>query len=290
RYSTDGGATWTAVATNVSDRTAIILPSSALLSFLPAPNWNGTPPALMARLIDSSSGPVAAGTGVDVSANGGITAISANLSALSTVVTMRARNPVLSDDTQRNGFSEEALTGKATWDLFDRYDRDNVHRLGTPMDAGWVAGFVSRSFVQAGSHFSIPVVDGDVLGASPHPDENWTMDVRMQDGAPLPAWLIFDPVTRRFEGDPPEGESCDLVLHVELADGYGHRGFVEMFVHVQGEMDGLMSRLLDDRAMSAPSRAQAPRQRSTLHDRLRAHHQAARHGHGRHLLRGGGAR
>ncbi|QOF95693.1 DUF4347 domain-containing protein [Novacetimonas hansenii] len=290
RYSTDGGATWTAVATNVSDTNAIVLPSSALLSFLPAPNWNGTPPALMARLIDSSSGPVAAGTGVDVSANGGITAISANLSALSTVVTMRARNPVLSDDTQRNGFSEEALTGKATWDLFDRYDRDNVHRLGTPMDAGWVAGFVSRSFVQAGSHFSIPVVDDDVLGASPHPDENWTMDVRMQDGAPLPAWLIFDPVTRRFEGDPPEGESCDLVLHVELADGYGHRGFVEMFVHVQGEMDGLMSRLLDDRAMSAPSRAQAPRQRSTLHDRLRAHHQAARHGHGRHLLRGGGAR
>ncbi|WP_456306330.1 hypothetical protein, partial [Novacetimonas hansenii] len=71
----------------MSDTNATVLSPSALLSFLPAPNWNGTPPVLTSRLIDSSNGPVADATGVDVSVNGGTTAISANFSALSTVVT-----------------------------------------------------------------------------------------------------------------------------------------------------------------------------------------------------------
>ena len=77
RYSTDGGTTWTAIATTgLGDTTAIILPSSAMLRFVPAGGFVGTPGALQVRLIDTSGGPVAFSAAADVTINGGTSAIS----------------------------------------------------------------------------------------------------------------------------------------------------------------------------------------------------------------------
>ncbi|MCX7380166.1 MAG: putative Ig domain-containing protein, partial [Alphaproteobacteria bacterium] len=102
RYSTDGGTTWTPIPQTVSDSNAIILSATTRIDFLPAPNFNGAPPPLTARLIDSStdvplsgtttgnsllSGPQAL-TGIDVSGtkNGGITAVSLATVPLNTTV------------------------------------------------------------------------------------------------------------------------------------------------------------------------------------------------------------
>ncbi|WP_197711187.1 hypothetical protein [Azospirillum brasilense] len=51
QYSVDGGA-WVAVGT-VGDGSALVLPGSALLRFLPAANWNGSAPSLGLRAVNS---------------------------------------------------------------------------------------------------------------------------------------------------------------------------------------------------------------------------------------------
>ncbi|WP_406586464.1 beta strand repeat-containing protein [Asaia lannensis] len=106
RYSTDGGKTWNAVGT-VSDSSALVLSADTLLSFAPAPNFNGAPPPLSAHLIDSSTVPVFGTTtgamiaqggiaqqGVDVTSNGGTTALSADSVDLNTAVTAVNDAPV----------------------------------------------------------------------------------------------------------------------------------------------------------------------------------------------------
>ena len=50
QYSVDGGA-WLAVGA-VGDGSAVVLPGSALLRFLPAANWNGTTPSLGLRAVN----------------------------------------------------------------------------------------------------------------------------------------------------------------------------------------------------------------------------------------------
>ncbi|MGV8803354.1 MAG: cadherin-like domain-containing protein, partial [Polaromonas sp.] len=55
QYSTNNGATWTAVPTSgLSDGAALILPTTAQLRFVPVANYNGTPGGLSVRLADSA--------------------------------------------------------------------------------------------------------------------------------------------------------------------------------------------------------------------------------------------
>ncbi len=97
RYSTDGGTTWTSIpTTGLSDTTAIVLPATARIEFVPTGNWNGTPGGLTVRLIDDSSGPVTANPSADVSGNGGITPISAGTVPLTTTVTPVNDAPIAS--------------------------------------------------------------------------------------------------------------------------------------------------------------------------------------------------
>jgi len=50
QYTTDGGTTWVAVPrTGLGDTTALILPSTASLRFVPVGQWNGTPGGLTVR-------------------------------------------------------------------------------------------------------------------------------------------------------------------------------------------------------------------------------------------------
>ena len=54
QYSTNGGASWTAVPTSgLGDSTALVLPTTARLRFVPVANYNGTPGSLSVRLADS---------------------------------------------------------------------------------------------------------------------------------------------------------------------------------------------------------------------------------------------
>ncbi len=57
QYSTDGGTTWVDIPrTGLSDTNAIVLPNTAAIRFEPAPNWNGTPGGLTARISDGDTG------------------------------------------------------------------------------------------------------------------------------------------------------------------------------------------------------------------------------------------
>ena len=52
-------------------------------------------------------------------------------------------------------------------------------------------------------------VDGDAL----------SYDVTLQDGSPLPGWLVFDPVLFSLSGTPPTNFNGDLNLRIEISDG-----------------------------------------------------------------------
>ena len=101
-YSLDNGGHYTTIGTSLSDSSALILPTTALIRFEGQSGYTGTPGALTTRLIDSSTdvsipgvgtglalqGSTSAYTGIDVSGgnHGGITAISNATVPLNTIV------------------------------------------------------------------------------------------------------------------------------------------------------------------------------------------------------------
>lgn len=56
QYSTNGGASWLSLTTNVSDTNATILTATTLVRFLPTPNFNGSPESISVRLWDGQGG------------------------------------------------------------------------------------------------------------------------------------------------------------------------------------------------------------------------------------------
>jgi hypothetical protein len=95
QYSPDGVA-WTGIGTALSNASAVTLPDTHRLRFVPAANFNGIPGALTVRLADGSAGAVAVATGVDVSgAIGGTFRWSAATVALGTSITAVNDAPTL---------------------------------------------------------------------------------------------------------------------------------------------------------------------------------------------------
>jgi predicted outer membrane repeat protein len=84
QYSIDGGGSWQNISP-VADASALALRSIDLLRFLPGSNFSGTPSGLTVRLIDNFAS-VAGGATINVSANGGGSAYSAQTVTLSTSV------------------------------------------------------------------------------------------------------------------------------------------------------------------------------------------------------------
>jgi hypothetical protein len=77
------------ISTAVSDTNAYLLTAvspTTFIRFRPAPDFNGTAPALTVRLIDNSSGAVINGTSADASVNGGTTRYSSDTIALSQTI------------------------------------------------------------------------------------------------------------------------------------------------------------------------------------------------------------
>lgn len=100
QYSTDGGSTWTDLP-EVSESNALLLASSDLLRFDPAPDFHGTPGSLVARLVDDSQGAITSGDRADVSGSnsGGSTPYSnsSNAVTLGTSVINVNDRPAISD-------------------------------------------------------------------------------------------------------------------------------------------------------------------------------------------------
>ena len=116
QYSTGGGV-WLDVAA-VSDASAVVLPTTASLRFLPAADYNGTPGALTLRLADSAQ---AAATGVNLSGSVGPTGTWSLPVTLATSVDPRNDAPVLAgtvNATFTEGSSPVALlSGGAASDI-----------------------------------------------------------------------------------------------------------------------------------------------------------------------------
>ena len=111
QYSTGGG--WIDVGT-VSDASAVVLPTSASLRFLPAADFNGTPGGLSLRLADSAQ---VAATGVDLTGSAGPTGTWSLPVALATSVDPRNDAPVLAgtvNATFTEGSAPAALLSGAT--------------------------------------------------------------------------------------------------------------------------------------------------------------------------------
>ncbi|WP_119680974.1 DUF4347 domain-containing protein [Indioceanicola profundi] len=103
QYSTNGGANWHNIGTVNDSTNALALSATTLVRFMPAANFNGTPPALTVRALDDTYGggfsTAAVGetrTTLDTSTRGGTTAISAATAAIVTSVTAVNDAPTIS--------------------------------------------------------------------------------------------------------------------------------------------------------------------------------------------------
>jgi len=101
QYSTNGGTNWFAVGAVADDATALALSSATLVRFVPAADFNGAPPALTIRAVDSSYGGSFSSTAgtetratLNAAANGGATAVSAATAAITTSITAVNDAPV----------------------------------------------------------------------------------------------------------------------------------------------------------------------------------------------------
>ncbi|MCX6733097.1 MAG: Ig-like domain-containing protein, partial [Candidatus Roizmanbacteria bacterium] len=107
QYSTDSGTTWSGIGTvaNTSDATtgALVLSTSTLVRFNPVVNYNGTPPALSVRVLDSAyTANLFSASGVSESrifikgtTPGGTSAVSATANTLTITVNAVDDDPVL---------------------------------------------------------------------------------------------------------------------------------------------------------------------------------------------------
>jgi len=90
QYSTDNGTTWFAVGSVADDATALALSAATRLRFLPAAAYSGRPTPLTVRALDDTfAGAFTAGgtrQTVDVTANGGVRAVSATTARVETTV------------------------------------------------------------------------------------------------------------------------------------------------------------------------------------------------------------
>ncbi|GAA0682052.1 hypothetical protein GCM10009104_03560 [Marinobacterium maritimum] len=98
QYSTDAGGSWTTLGSISGDASALTLDATAMMRFVPAADYHGDAPDVTVRLIDSSTSVINAAV-VDVSNNGGITAVSADTVLLSTSVTAVNDLPTGTDDS-----------------------------------------------------------------------------------------------------------------------------------------------------------------------------------------------
>jgi hypothetical protein len=135
-----GAMPWTDVPTSIAATTGLFLLDTTKLRFLPASDFNGTPGALTARLIDNSDTTSSNGTSISVSATGNTTAISAATVSLGTSINPVNESPVpgqSSIDLGSNGKLIKPVQVEGRWYYY--WDRSGD---GSNRDQGTLNGGV----------------------------------------------------------------------------------------------------------------------------------------------------
>ena len=86
----------------------------------------------------------------------------------------------------------------------------------------------------AGFSFTVPptsFIDVDV-------GDTLTLSATLADGSPLPAWLVFDPVTQTFSGTPLNDDVGSLTIRVTATDTSGASATQDFHVTVNNTNDG----------------------------------------------------
>jgi hypothetical protein len=89
-----------------------------------------------------------------------------------------------------------------------------------------------------------------------------TVEARLSDGRPLPAWLRFDPATGIFSGRPPAGVSQRLTIEVIARDAEGRMVRTQLEIQVNSR-DANRSELFEPAA--APERLSLSEQMQRSH-------------------------
>ena len=97
----------------------------------------------------------------------------------------------------------------------------------------------------AGFSFTVPAtsfIDVDV-------GDSLTLSATLADGSPLPAWLVFDPVTQTFSGTPLNDDVGSLTIRVTATDTSGAFATQDFQVTVNNTNDGpVASAVIADQA------------------------------------------
>ncbi|MFZ5783508.1 MAG: DUF4347 domain-containing protein [Pseudomonadota bacterium] len=247
RYSIDGGETWTVIdPADVSDQTAIVLPSTALLQFVPTGGFSGTPGGLQVRLIDSSSGPVAFSSSSDVTTNGGTTPISGNTISLDIAVTLPP--PASGVDVLPNVVVPSDYTSNGLWG--SAFGIGGLRNIGG-MPADWLVGSnVYRTMLA--NQPGVANVSADVFyGTAPR--QTLRYEATSISGGPLPPWLYFDPSLLRFSGTPPVGAEGTYDIRVIATDRMGRQATADVHIVVLREPADLLHLLRNLNAEGVPA-------------------------------------
>ncbi|HEY1411278.1 MAG TPA: putative Ig domain-containing protein, partial [Rhodopila sp.] len=238
-YSLDGGATWTAIPTDVSRANAVILPGNAKLAFQPNGSYSGNPGELSVTLIDSSATPVAPGltgaqlaaegsagipltavSGIDIPTVGGSSAFSATTMTLGTLINplppIQPSTPVEAVGPLTSSFPDDLQqepTDLGFWTTDDYLSRPLIPDLS-------IVGSVANRFIIVEQHAIIAVPPDIFQDTLPQPQ--LTYEAKLPDGTSLPSWITFNPNDLTFSGTPPEGAYGRLEILITARDIAGN--------------------------------------------------------------------
>ena len=229
RYSLDNGKSWSTIPTTVSDHSAIVIPSTAVIAFSPAAGFSGVTGNLTVRLIDSSTVPVLTGlTGaqlgaqgsngvtphdyvnVDVSNNGGSSAVSSQTMALNTDVPIVIQPPVPPPPAPT---PPQPPANPGIYHTADLMERPLIPDLS-------LIGSVANRFIIVEQQAVISVPPNIFQSNLPNPELQY--EARLPDGSPLPNWLSFDPGALTFTGTPPLSAQGRLEILIRARDIAGN--------------------------------------------------------------------
>jgi VCBS repeat-containing protein len=131
QYNTGGG--WVSIATTVSGSTAVLLPTTASIRFLPAADFNGTPGDLTVRLADSA---VIASASSDISGHLTQTDTWSNTTTLSTSVTAVNDAPRVSGTIPDRSHLDSDVISIALAGYFSDPEGDTITYSATGLPTG----------------------------------------------------------------------------------------------------------------------------------------------------------